>query len=294
MKGKDCIDFIHRMSTNDMRDMQEGKGRTTVFTNERGKIIDVVDVYFVNDNFYIIHSQGTRESLLDLFERYVIMEDISIERSKIFSTVLGLKGASGKKDIYTDDDGKIIMSSPRIYPGGQLFVSDNSINEEIGLVNTGYPVAFNEYNTLRLEQGIPLFKFDFSDQVNPLETNLREFISWTKGCYVGQEVVARLDSYNKIKRFLKGVILNSPPSGLVDFRNLEQTIDISGNVYYNGAIAGTITSIAYSTYLDRLLLMVRFERGKEKTGNEVEFDFYGVRLSGEIVELPFLKGISHE
>ncbi len=294
LEGKDCLDFIHRMSTNDMRGLNNGTGRTTIFTTEKGKIIDVVDVYCVDGGFYIIHSEGTRASLLDLFERYVIMEDVSISENKIFSTVLGLQGTSGKKDVFTDIDGTIVMSSPRIYLNGQLYVSDDRLSQNISLVKTGYSVEFKEYNALRLEQGIPLFEFDFDSNINPLEANFREYISWTKGCYVGQEVIARLDSYNKIKRFLKGVIINPRPAEYLNFRDLELTEIDSRTVYNDGAIAGTITSIGYSPNLNTLLLLVRFEKGNERSGIDVEFEINGVLLTGEIVDLPFVKGIQHE
>lgn len=293
--GKDCVDFIHRMSTNDMRGLNNGTGRPTIFTNEKGKIIDVVDVYCVDDHFYIVHSHGTRESLLDLFERYVIMEDVSVSENVTFSTVLGLEGTSGNKNVIKDSSGTIIISSPRIYPNGQLYVSNDQLNQEISLDKPGYFIEFEEYNVLRLEQGIPLFNHDFDSNINPLEANFREYISWTKGCYVGQEVIARLDSYNKIKRFLKGVIIINPPvDQSIDLKDLETPDKVSGIIYNKGTIAGDITSIGYSPNLNTLLLMVRFERGKEKTGDDVELDIHGVRLTGEIVDLPFVKGIHYE
>jgi len=277
-----------------MRGLKNGNGRTTIFTNEKGKIIDAVDVYFLGRGFYIIHSQGTRESLLDLFKRYVIMEDISIHETKIFSTVLKMQGASNKKDIFTGDNGTIVMYSPRIYPDGQLYVSEDNLHKVFSLDGNNDLIDIKEYNVLRLEQSIPLFKYDFDENINPLETHLREFISLTKGCYIGQEVIARLDSYNKIKRFLKGVIVNPSSSESIDFKNLEQTGIKSGQIYNNGTLAGTITSIGYSMNFGSLLLMVRFERANERTGTDVELDFDGIRLTGKIVDLPFVRGKHHE
>ena len=57
---------------------------------------------------------------------------------------------------------------------------------------------------LRLEAGVPSPEHEFKDEVNPLELRLKSAVSWTKGCYVGQEVIARLDSYDKVARALIG------------------------------------------------------------------------------------------
>ena len=67
------------------------------------------------------------------------------------------------------------------------------------------PVNDAEYNSLRIELGIPEIPDDINEDINPLECGLSKYVSFTKGCYIGQEVVARLDTYDKINKHLVGI-----------------------------------------------------------------------------------------
>jgi folate-binding protein YgfZ len=78
----------------------------------------------------------------------------------------------------------------------------------------GASVGFDAYDTFRIVQGIPAGGRELSETLHPLEVNLREDISFTKGCYIGQEVVARMDTYRKIRRRLAGILLDEHPGVL--------------------------------------------------------------------------------
>jgi folate-binding protein YgfZ len=66
-----------------------------------------------------------------------------------------------------------------------------------------------EYESLRIEHGIPEFGKEMTEQTNPLECGLGKYVSFTKGCYIGQEVIARLDAYDKISKHMIGIKFNS-------------------------------------------------------------------------------------
>lgn len=288
LEGKDVIDFIHRMSTNDMRDMVEGAGKTTILTNEKGRIIDVVDLYFLNGSIHLVHSIAAGEPVKQVFEKFVIMEDVAVIENPGYTCVLSMDGGSGSQEIFSGEGRSLEMLSPRIYPEGKLyFVSEQNL-KEMNLMKNGQSIDFQSFNILRLEKGIPLHGVDFDDSVNPLESNLHEYISWTKGCYIGQEVIARLDTYQKIKRFLKGVVLTMPISETdrirIENKKVAPVITSDGN-----SEIGKITSFGYSTALGTFILMARFEKGMEKTGNRVEVVVGESSYTGEIVDLPFVK-----
>lgn len=70
------------------------------------------------------------------------------------------------------------------------------------------------FQTVRIEQGVPWPGLDLTADINPLEAGLEKFISFQKGCYIGQEVIARLDTYRKVKAHLRGVLFDYPePAG---------------------------------------------------------------------------------
>ncbi len=288
LDGKDVIDFIHRMSTNDMLDMVEGAGKTTILTNEKGRIIDVVDLYFLNGSIHLVHSRGAGEAVKQVLEKFVIMEDVAVKENPGYTCVLSMDGGSGSQEIFSGEEGSLEMLSPRIYPEGKLyFVSEQNL-KEMNLIKNGQSIDFQSFNILRLEKGIPLNGMEFDDSVNPLESNLQEYISWTKGCYIGQEVIARLDTYQKIKRFLKGVVLTTPipETDRIRIENKKVTPVITSD---GNSEIGKITSFGYSTALGTFIFMARFEKGMEKTGNRVEVVVGESSYTGEIVDLPFVK-----
>jgi tRNA-modifying protein YgfZ len=287
LTGQDVIDFIHRMSTNDLGNLVEGGGITTVFVSDKGRVIDAVDVYMLGGSVYLIHSSKAIDAIKLLFEKYVIMEDIAFQENPPYSGILYLSGGKKGKEIYAGTPGLIEVFSPRIYPPGKLLLRDLQKMEEFNLPKTEQPISIEEYNALRLEQGIPLYGREFDSSVNPLESGLQQFVSWTKGCYIGQEVIARLDTYHKVKRFLKGIVLDNPvPDD--DLRRIES--DKKGAVITVGDRQGTgeITSAGFSLKLRTTILMVRLERGSEKPGTRVELRLDTDRYSGKVVDLPFI------
>ncbi len=287
LEGKDVIDFIHRMSTNDLRNFNEGSGITTVFTNEKGRIIDVVDLYSIDGSIQLVYSKNAREKIKQIFDKYVIMEDVIVKENPGYAIVLSLSGGGKSREIFSGEADSFEMWSPRIFPEGKLYVTPEQNLRELNLIRSGKEIDFKEYNDLRLERGIPLFGIDFDDSVNPLESYLQEYISWNKGCYIGQEVIARLDTYQKIKRFLKGVVLEKPITEADQLR-LENEESFPDIMYEGKSGVGTITSYGYSSALNTSIFMARLEKGMEKAGNRVEIVIGESRYSGTIIDLPFV------
>jgi tRNA-modifying protein YgfZ len=287
LTGQDVIDFIHRMSTNDISNLVEGGGITTVFVTDKGRVIDAVDVYMLGGTVYLIHSHETTDAIKLIFDKYVIMEDISFQENPPYSSLLYLSGGKKGKEISADTPGLIEVHSPRIYPPGKLLLRDFQETEEFSLLKTEQPISIEEYNTLRLEQGIPLYGREFDSNVNPLESGLQQFVNWTKGCYIGQEVIARLDTYHKVKRFLRGIVLDNPVQE-DDLRRIESDKTSAVITVGDGQAIGEITSAGFSPELRTTIMMVRLGRGSEKPGTQVELRMNAVRHSGKVVDLPFI------
>ncbi|GIS65121.1 MAG: hypothetical protein CM1200mP3_13690 [Chloroflexota bacterium] len=95
-----------------------------------------------------------------------------------------------------------------------------------------------DLNLVRIERGIPESGFELTEEYNPLEVNPKNHISFNKGCYVGQEVVARLDTYDKVKRRLVGLTWRD-----------EMIFESGANIFYDGDNIGTLTSTTKSPKL---------------------------------------------
>jgi folate-binding protein YgfZ len=129
------------------------------------------------------------------------------------------------------------------------------------------------YETLRIEAGIPLFPSELNEKHNPLETSLVQAISFTKGCYIGQEVIARLDTYDKVQRHLMGVLTDSPDA-------LAAPTAISTS---DGTQIGEITSTTFSPTLGKTIGLGFVKTAFANPGNTVTLD----SRTGKLVSLPF-------
>jgi folate-binding protein YgfZ len=121
---------------------------------------------------------------------------------------------------------------------GQKLISYLHTNQGIFDFNFIGEEAWNSY---RIEQGIPAAPNEINDQYNPHEVNLLDLVSFTKGCYIGQEVIARLDTYDKVQKKLTGIVFPEP---------MENNGPL---LLYNDAYleVGAVTSTAYSYKLKK-------------------------------------------
>ena len=106
------------------------------------------------------------------------------------------------------------------------------------------PMGEETWEALRVEAGVPRWGAELSERYNPLEANLLESISWDKGCYIGQEVVARLNTYHKVQRYLVGLAFDGGGS-----------LTPGATLTVDGTPAGALTSVAYSPGAGRWLGM---------------------------------------
>jgi folate-binding protein YgfZ len=270
--GADAIDLLHRMSTNDLLPLidKPGAGAQTVLTTEKGRIIDLLTVLSKGKDALLITSRGREDEVIRWLDKFVIMEDAKFEKQSdaisqflIFGpntlsflqklTKENLIGLENFNFIEIEIDGAKVMlqKTHRIIESGWAIFVDKLQSEavwaflqpEIG--NLGVTVIDAEtYNLLRIEAGIPTAPNELNERHNPLETTLVQAISWTKGCYIGQEVIARLDTYDKVQRHLMGVELGEA------FTNGSLPMPIANS---DGEQIGEITSEAFSPSLNKTI-----------------------------------------
>lgn len=216
--GPDGLDFIQRISTNDVASLQLGQSKQTVLTNEKGRIIDVVAVHRTADSQLLLLGQSNESAqLISWIKKYIIMEDISIEEStSFFSQYLVYHDDVADQERFASFE-SIVLSEEfgtskfiRVVLPRERWDSVEEILAAKGLVRR----SIEEFEEYRILNGIPGAQTELTPQYNPLEANLGKLISWTKGCYIGQEVIARLDTYNKVQRRLVTTTMSDLPQNL--------------------------------------------------------------------------------
>jgi folate-binding protein YgfZ len=211
LEGKDAVDFLNRISTNDFRSFSPGDSLQTVLATEKGKVVDSIIAVHRDDHLLLIVSRGAQSTVKQWMEKFIIAEDISVvdQTGKYLLFAVFHLGDVVENPIennagyvfhskYYDHDAVFyIFDAMSVLPDSVRLLTENQVGND----------AFEVYN---IRQGIPQCQHEIMRECNPLELNLWNQISFTKGCYIGQEVIARLDTYKKIQRTLCKFRSDSP------------------------------------------------------------------------------------
>ncbi len=235
LKGTDASDFLHRISTNSLKEIEKDTVCRTIFTNEKGRILDSVGVINFGDSQLLVGSSDHHKKIIQWLNKYIIADDVilmNVVGKYAFLELLGPQANSfmimlcgNTIDSLEENRIRIISTEGMNFFLIKLreknnqykywIISDILNGETIisyMLKNKG-AFTFNiigeeAYNVYRVEQGIPAAPNELNDFYNPHEAKLLDEVSFTKGCYIGQEVIARLDTYDKVQKCLTGVLFN--------------------------------------------------------------------------------------
>ncbi len=203
LEGKNAVDFLNRISTNDFRNFASGDSLQTVLATEKGRVLDSIIVVHRDDHLLLIVSRGAQGNVKQWIEKFIIAEDLRVvdqtgkyllfavfhRPGVLESPVAHNAGYVFHSQYYDDKAAFYIYDALSVFPDSVRLLMDNQVGND----------AFEIYN---IQRGIPQCRPEIMKECNPLELNLWNQISFTKGCYVGQEVIARLDTYKKIQRSL--------------------------------------------------------------------------------------------
>ncbi len=312
--GKDALDLLNRISTNDLNGMRPGMGKQTFLTTEKGRVVDLCSVYVQQGSTFLLTSPGNSESVKKWIEKFIISEDVKVEdmtHSFPMFFVGGSEAASFLKHVSHSSHRTLLDLSKmprhnfvRTFLGSHdVFLARTNM-----VLNDGYiilmnrdgeeaiwsllldsskllgaaPAGLDTFEELRIENGTPLYPDELNENVNPLELNILDTISDRKGCYVGQEVIARLQTYEKVRRRLIGLVSTSKmPRGAKVF-------DVKQSPAGTEEEIGFVTSSTKSPGLGKEIALSFISIHQLIPGAK-----YAVRISGKSVEaelstLPFL------
>jgi folate-binding protein YgfZ len=220
IKGDDFIDLFNRLSTNNIPN-QKNLITDSIFTNENGRFIDIVSVWNTTQYALMISNSLNHQNLLNWIDKFTFEEDISISsplKKKVISIFsnnknndLNIFGEINKNEIINRKMGgiEIILSNTSFFNDYKiinLILDDDSKSIESieSYLNSQdiFQMEDSEFNSFRIKNRIPTCGNEIVSSYNPLEIGISHMIDFNKGCYVGQEVIARLDTYDKVQRKL--------------------------------------------------------------------------------------------
>lgn len=249
--GADALDLLNRLTTNNLDELPEGIGRSTVVTNANARIIDFIALGAIGDGMYCLTSPGRGQAVIDWLDTYTFGEEITVEdrttqtghfavagphAAEVMARLPGVDSL-GTDALATVDIGTAKAVVWRTLVGGvdgyEVIAESASaplINGALAAAGAS-PVSGETWEAFRVSNGVPAFGSELGDFTNPLEGRLMGAISEDKGCYTGQEVIARLLTYKKVQRRLMSVKLSAP-------------VDVGADLLGGENRVGTITSVA--------------------------------------------------
>ena len=307
LDGGDGLDLMDRLSTNKLDDLGQDQGLNTVLTSSKGRIVDLLFVLRSDDHLLVLTSSETRQTVADWIDFYTFTEDVSVEDVTEATAMLAFIGpsASGLLDELSGEE----ISSVRRYesisatidgvkvlvirtdfcalPGYDLVLpASEALQLWRRLLDEGAalgikPVGMQAKEMVRIERGVPAYGTELGNSRNPLEANLREFISFNKGCYIGQEVVARLDTYKKVQNHLVGL---SWESDVLPGTNAALSLE--------GRKVGAVTSAVFSPKLNKGVGLAYVKKAQAQPGLRLEMESADRELTARVEDLPFRAGES--
>ncbi len=260
--GETRVDFVQRQTTNDVKRLAPGQATITVLTNPQARIIDTLLVLARSGDFLLLNGPPRRDQLAPYLRGMIFFMDRV--------TVRDLNGEFGQLDLLGPQAPELLTTATHdpaltelpLFAWRDVLVNDNPLTlvrlpgpatdvwrlivpaATIGqvwdaLVEAGaQPLGRAAYDALRVESGYPAPGPELNDQVTPLEAGLLAYISESKGCYTGQEIIARQITYDKVTRYLCGLRLERLPASGTD-----------ADVLVAGRVVGRVTTTAMSPTL---------------------------------------------
>ena len=222
--GSDTLDLLNRLSTNIVDPMPVGTGESTVITTGKGRILDWITMLHYSDDVLMITSPERTATVSDWIATYTFDEDTTLSDVTRTTGMLSLLGPSAEGILPSMlGDPSSMMSRFECcsvdWNGYQIIVARTNPVGQYGFdiivpklaaeafwetaIKLGIPpVGQDALEDLRIEAKLPKWGHELTEEHNPLEAGLEGEIAWDKGCYTGQEVVARLFNYHRIQRRL--------------------------------------------------------------------------------------------
>jgi folate-binding protein YgfZ len=295
--GEDCVPFLHGMLTNTVQGLSKGSGNHSALTDVKGNTQADFWLHRVQEGVRVETEPGIQEKIAAFLDRYIIADDVEIKDETDNVGIISVQGPESQviverlvgSPVKLDLNGNVMVDSVtgveflarRSYTGEDgydLWVkAADTANVFRGLMEAGaVPAGQHVLEILRVESGVPRYGLDVDDRVVPLEGGLADTVDFTKGCFIGQEVLGKMKNIGKPRRYMVGILLEGllPPE-------TELSLD--------GKVVGLVKSSAQSLTLGRTIGLASVRRGAEEPGTRFTVENGG---TAEVALLPFVEGKS--
>jgi glycine cleavage system T protein len=304
LTGPDRLSFLQGMLSNDLKSIKPGEGHYAAVLNQQGKVLGDVRVLRSENSFYLDLWQVIKDKIVEHLNRYLVADEVEItDRTEEYG-ILSVQGPQSEallqklagrvvsparpiQHVIVDVDGAqicVVRDSHTGEEGFDLIIPIAALHDvaqkttTLGKQFSASWVGGEAQNTLRIEAGIPLYGVDFTEDNLLLEVGLDHAVSFTKGCYLGQEVVERIRSRGHVNKKLVGLLLDG------------QTAEAGDRVLASDRDVGTITSSVISPRLHRPIALGYVHRDSWSPGTSLSVSRSESRIQATVTALPFVQG----
>ncbi|NIP38487.1 MAG: aminomethyl transferase family protein [Candidatus Dadabacteria bacterium] len=297
LSGKECFKFMQGMLSNDVIKLESGRGAHATLLTVKGKIIADLYIYKDGDDAFIDLEQGLNESICklllkyrlsykakieDLTDKYIQLCFLGAKSEQYISRLLDLDLSAletpGLLNRNIDDTHISVVNVKRSsYKSFDIYVPAEAINlvtksffrELDGLVPK--MIGLDVYETLRVEAGIPKYGVDMDENTIPIEAELWDALNFEKGCYIGQEIIARIKWRGHVNRHLVGVEIET-----------QKPANPKDKIFVEQKEAGFVTSSVYSYKKNKAICLAYIKREFKESGTAVTVCINDEKVDGKV------------
>jgi folate-binding protein YgfZ len=267
VSGKEAVQFLNGLITNDVAKLEENQQMSAAFPDAKGRLIALVRILRNGDQFLFETEAATHEKVFNNLFRFTFAGDFLVE------------DLSEKYTFFQISNFKFQISDSFVFEtsfGADCFVPNDSVGKFKNELSDQNAVEISDelFDVLRIERGIPKYGVDIDETTIVPEIG-DEAISYNKGCYIGQEIIARIHFRGHIAKKLIGLVFEEVNASVNPNDELKST---------DGKNAGKITSVAFSPKLNQTIALafVRYDYLAEETTLKIG------EISAKVKNLPFV------
>lgn len=268
VSGGEAVQFLDGLITNDVKTLADRAEMLAAFPNAKGRLLAVAGVRRQNEEFLFETEGATRQKIFENLHRFTFAGDFVVE--DLSDDFVAYRFFGRATDLDAEKYDAFSINGRYFVPAGEADRFEQDLRDQ-GFVK----VSEELYEVFRIEEGIPRYGVDMDEETVVPETGLKDLISYEKGCYIGQEVIARIHFRGRVAKELKGLIFeeNDPKIGPQD--ELRSADDKN---------AGFITSAAFSPKLEKTIALAYVRNAFSAEGTELRVGNY----TAKVKNLPFV------
>ncbi|MCI0370101.1 MAG: aminomethyl transferase family protein [candidate division NC10 bacterium] len=303
MTGADRVRFLNGMITNDVKALTPGAGLYAALCSPQGKVLGDLRVLAVEEALLLLCEAACRARVAQTLDRFIIADDAKVTDASGEITVLGCYGPKAAEALarvagspppelppHHHAEVRVAGAAVRVVatpflgvPGFDLFFpveAATAVARDLLKATKalgGRAVGHAAFETVRVEAGTPWYGLDFDENNLPQEAGLETTaISFSKGCYIGQETVARIHFRGHVNRRLTGLAVQG------------EVLPARGSRVLKGeAEVGRVTSAVRSPARGAPVALAMLRREAGEPGTSLKVEAAGTRFDAEVIPLPF-------